>query len=73
MKTVMVMWGSCGCCRHCERSEAIHAPQAEQMDCFRFAKLRRTSFASLLAMTELISRADNTRLIDVNASAIIEL
>jgi hypothetical protein len=34
------------------------------MDCF---------VASLLGMAELTSESDNTRLIDLNASAIIEL
>jgi hypothetical protein len=61
MKTVTVMGGSGLCYRHCERSEAIHGAASGRMDCF---------VAALLAMT---FEGNNTRLIDVNASAIIEL
>jgi len=50
--------------RHCERSEAIHAAACRAMDCF---------VASLLAMTGRNFEPHNTRLIDVDASAIIEL
>ncbi|MBR1213398.1 hypothetical protein [Bradyrhizobium sp. JYMT SZCCT0180] len=54
----MVMLFSGLCCRHCERSEAIHASARGAMDCFA------------LAMT---FEANTTRLIVVDASAIIEL
>jgi hypothetical protein len=61
MKTVMVMAGSCGdFCRHCERSEAIHRAASGEMDCF-------------VACAPRNDGPENTRLIDGDASVIIEL
>ena len=47
--------------RHCERSEAIHCSAADEW------------IASSLALLAMTIRCENTRLLDVDASAIIEL
>ena len=61
MKTVTVFFFSDDSRRHCEEQsdEAIHSAACGAMDCF-----------AALAMT---FDSDTTRLIDVNASATIEL